>query len=429
MPNAPFLPHLQSTSRVLGEFVHWMAIARPQPASSAMPQNIEEEKQQLISSLQDLQQSLSNAALPTHYCQKIYRLSVFLSDSNHSDEFLMVIQRFFNGNRSFGGSSTFATGKDNTPIVEIIYQAPLSGAPFALEAWGISCCSPDLFQLIHRSENVIEVKYDGLTWSHCANIRPNVPDTLVYPRSLNVFNQIGGYYQAVGIPFEDVIRTWIYLGDIVGPEGETQRYKELNRARTDFFGDTQFCMKYRSESYFGEAYPASTGIGSDGKEVMISAMTFRTERHDAIAVPLENPQQTSAFNYGQNYSPSSPKFARALGVQWGENGLIFISGTASITDAETRFIGDPVSQTQCTLDNIACLIDRANCSQHGFTQFGAELKDLAFARVYIKRAEDYPAIAKRCRELCGDDVPLVFTKTDVCRPELLVEIEGVAFAK
>ena len=398
-------------------------------ATAAQENTLEEDNRQLVSSLQDLQQSLANAAQPTHYCQKIYRLSLFVSDYSKADEYVKTIRRFFNGNRDLVSDSPSFWTKDNTPILEIIYQPPLSGAPFALEAWGIACSSPNLFQMSRLSPAVTEIKYDGLSWAHCFNVRPKVSDKLVYPRSLNVFDQIGRSYNAVGIPFEDVIRTWIYLGDIVGPEGATQRYKELNRARTDYFADTQFCMKYRSEAYNGEAYPASTGIGSDGKEVMISALTLKSDRLDVIAVPLENPQQTSAFNYGQVYSPSSPKFARALGIQWGDNGLIFISGTASITDAESRFVGDPVQQTVCTLDNISCLIDRANCRQHGFSRFGAELKDLAFARVYIKRMEDYPAVARTCREMCGTDVPMVFTQTDVCRPELLVEIEGVAFAK
>ena len=34
-----------------------------------------------------------------------------------------------------------------------------------------------------------------------------------------------------GVRFDQVFRTWLYLGDIVGPQDDTQRYKELNRAR------------------------------------------------------------------------------------------------------------------------------------------------------------------------------------------------------
>ena len=86
-------------------------------------------------------------------------------------------------------------------------------------------------------------------------------------------------------------------------------------------------------------------------------------------------------------------------------------------------------QANCTLDNIACLIDKTNCREHGFDDLGAELNQLAFLRVYIKRPEDYEIIAEVCRKRCGDAVPMVFTVTDVCRPELLVEMEGIVYTK
>ena len=43
-----------------------------------------------------------------------------------------------------------------------------------------------------------------------------------------------------GVRFDQIIRTWLYLGDIVGMEGAVQRYQELNRARTDAFDGTDF---------------------------------------------------------------------------------------------------------------------------------------------------------------------------------------------
>jgi enamine deaminase RidA (YjgF/YER057c/UK114 family) len=212
-------------------------------------------------------------------------------------------------------------------------------------------------------------------------------------------------------------------------EGETQRYKELNRARTDVFGDTKFLKKYLPKGYKGTVYPASTGIGADDFDVVISAIALDTKRKDVIAVPLENPNQTSAFDYGAVYSPQSPKFSRAMAVATGNECLIFVSGTASITDSETRHIEDPMMQTEQTLDNIAALIDGGNLARHGIKGMPCSLANLECVRVYVKRPNELEIIRQVCERRLPADIPILYTIADVCRPELLVEIEGVALAR
>ncbi|MGB7736645.1 MAG: hypothetical protein WBL72_23425 [Thermoguttaceae bacterium] len=56
----------------------------------------------------------------------------------------------------------------------------------------------------------------------------------------------------------------------------------------------------------------------------------------------------------------------------------------------------------------------------------ASLDDMASQRVYVNRQEDYAAVENACRSRLGD-VPAVYTIADLCRPWLLVEIEGIAF--
>ena len=48
-------------------------------------------------------------------------------------------------------------------------------------------------------------------------------------------------------------------------------------------------------------------------------------------------------------------------------------------------------------------------------------------RVYIKRQEDYGPIRAACEQRLGE-LPTIYAVADVCRPELLVEIEGISFA-
>ena len=80
-----------------------------------------------------------------------------------------------------------------------------------------------------------------------------------------------------------------------------------------------------------------------------------------------------------------------------------------------------------TIDNIEELISPENFRGHGIEGTGALLSDLAKVRVYVKRLADY----EKCREVCErrfGDLPTIYALADVCRPELLVEIEGVAFS-
>jgi enamine deaminase RidA (YjgF/YER057c/UK114 family) len=111
----------------------------------------------------------------------------------------------------------------------------------------------------------------------------------------------------------------------------------------------------------------------------------------------------------------------------GDYSTIWVSGTASIVNSETVFPGDVERQTEQTIDNIQNLISRENCARHGLPTAGAELSDLAKARVYVKHQHDYD-ICRRVVERRLGTVPVVFAQADVCRPDLLVEIEGVAFA-
>jgi enamine deaminase RidA (YjgF/YER057c/UK114 family) len=160
----------------------------------------------------------------------------------------------------------------------------------------------------------------------------------------------------------------------------------------------------------------------------MSCIGLSTDRKDIVAVPLENPRQTSAFHYGQHYSPKSPKFARAMALSCGNYATLFISGTASITDSETRHLDNAAMQTDETLTNIAALISEENLAQHGLPGLGTTLDNLAFVRVYIKRQEDYAAVRAVCERRLGE-LPTVYAIADVCRPDLLVEIEGIAFSQ
>ncbi|NLY02327.1 MAG: hypothetical protein GXY83_40090 [Rhodopirellula sp.] len=341
----------------------------------------------------------------------IVHQAVFIRDYSLKEECRRLIKDFY-------GSEL--------PATTYIAQPPCQGKLISIEALGVGSRENEV-EIERRSEDLVITRHSGVSWIHCAQVVPEMTGGGVYDRSVNAFVAMRRRLDSAGVPFDNVIRTWLYLGDIVGPEGETQRYKELNRARTDYYEDIPFCQDKLPGCIKGPVFPASTGIGTNNGDVVMSCIAISTDRKDLKLIPLENPFQTSACDYAAEYSPKSPKFARAMALSCGECATIFVSGTASITDSESRHLDDAAAQTHQTLDNIEALISERNFEGHGTPGLGATLDDLALVRVYIKRQEDYAQTRAACEARFGE-VPTIYAIADVCRPELLVEIEAVAFS-
>jgi enamine deaminase RidA (YjgF/YER057c/UK114 family) len=341
----------------------------------------------------------------------IVKQEVFLSDYSQVETCRQIMREFY-GN--------------NLPATTYVAQHPCCGKLLSIEALGVGQRRGEV-EIQRHDDALVVTRHNDIAWVHCGQIVPEDWATGVYERSQSALHAMCCRLSSVGIRFSQVIRTWLYLGDIVGPEGATQRYKELNRARTDFFANVRFAPARTPEGFDPAIYPASTGIGTDNHDVVMSCVAFATERNDIRIMPLENPQQTAAYDYADHYSPKSPKFSRAMVLSCGSYATIFISGTASITDSESRHNDDVEAQTRQTLDNIEALISAGNLASHGMPGLGATLDDLAGIRVYIKRPEDYEKARCVCEARLGE-LPAIYAIADVCRPELLVEIEGIAIA-
>jgi enamine deaminase RidA (YjgF/YER057c/UK114 family) len=314
---------------------------------------------------------------------------------------------------------------EGLPITSFVLQPPCAGAALALEAWAIG--GPDV-RLEHFGPQTLAVSYDSVRWVYCGGISLEPDDRGVWQQTTTAMRQLRTLLAQAGSGVEHVVRTWFYLGGITEPEGGTQRYKEFNRARTDSYHDVEFCSALSGGATGLRMYPASTGIGMGGRGLVLGCHTLQTTRPDARMLALENPQQVPAYSYGPKYSPQSPKFSRAIALLLGDYVTTWISGTASIVNSESCHPGDVRQQTEQTIDNIESLIAADNFAAHGVPRAGARLQDLAKVRVYLKRAADYAACKAICERRFGP-VPAIYAVADVCRPELLVEIEGVAFSR
>lgn len=311
------------------------------------------------------------------------------------------------------------------PVMTFVVQPPCSGAALAVELWAVG--GPNV-RTQRLGPQLLAVESDGIRWVHCGGMSADLNGkSEPYGESLSVFERMEQQLAVAGVSFDDVVRTWIYVNQITtGPENR-QRYQELNRARTDFFSRHHLCLNNRAPWAPAMIYPASTGIGTSGREIIMSCLALESNRHDVFVTPMENPQQTSAYDYRAHYSPESPKFSRAMAVVQGSFVTTLVSGTASIVNSRTCHVGDIVRQTEQTIKNIERLIDRENFARHGMPGTGATLRDIAKLRVWVKRPQDY----ELCREVCErllPRVPALYLQADVCRPDLLVEIEAVAFS-
>ena len=239
----------------------------------------------------------------------------------------------------------------------------------------------------------------------------------VSQQSEEVFAKLDTLLSAYGFEVSDIVRQWNYIGDIVGCRDGKQNYQEFNDARSRYFAKCEWA----------NGYPAATGIGStDG--IIVGGIAFKKADGQGI-YPIDNPLQIAAHIYSKsvlidndiNAVKSTPKFERAKLIESAGGAYCFVSGTAAIRGEESV---DPTSarlQTIKTIENIEYLVSQENLARFGSKPY--ELK-YAFLHIFVKHKEDYEAIRSVVEERCPQ-VATIYSVADVCRSELLVEIEGI----
>lgn len=318
----------------------------------------------------------------------------------------------------------------HAPATTFVPQAPLSGHLLALEAW--SALSQKVEVGIHGlADDLVELSLGDLGLVFTSHLEARAGTLGVFNQTVSTLSRLRMKLARAGVGFDQILRTWYYLGGIVDSDDHnTQRYKEMNRARAAFYEGVDFLAECRPPGQpLAAVYPASTGIGSLGRDPRVSALALLRHGPDLVVKTLENPRQTSAFEYASNYSPKSPQFSRALVLATRRDAMYLISGTASITGSESRFPDDIAAQTHQTIDNMEALIGHENLKAHGLPGLGASLVDLVQARIYVKRPQDAATVDEICASRFGggsSPPAIIRTQADICRPELLVEIEAIA---
>ncbi len=202
-----------------------------------------------------------------------------------------------------------------------------------------------------------------------------------------------------GMDLRCVVRTWFFISDIL------EWYGDFNLVRTEI---------YRARGLFDRYVPASTGIGGRNPEdaaVVATALAMQP-KHDAVTVTdVASPLQCPARDYGSSFS-------RAAEVSTPDYRAVFVSGTASIDPVgNTLYVGDADAQIARTLEVVGAVLRSR----------GLGFQDVIRGNAYFKHPRHAAALDEHA-DRCGLPMPLlVVSQDDVCRDELLFEIEFAAY--
>jgi len=201
-----------------------------------------------------------------------------------------------------------------------------------------------------------------------------------------------------GFDLADTVRTWFFLENILA------WYDEFNQARTKIYSG----VKFRTGSL-----PASTGVGAKnpaGTALALAAWAFRPLEKSARAEEIASPLQCPAPAYGSSFS-------RAMEISSENSRRIFISGTASIAPGgKTLWIGDTRKQVELTMDVVEAILRSR----------GLAFADLLRATAYFRHATDAGIFSEWLAANRLEQMPVVSAQCDVCRDDLLFELEAEA---
>ena len=322
--------------------------------------------------------------------------------------------------KQFISRSVIAAFSDQCPAFNVSIHPPEEPFRVAVEALfaagsrsGISTRFLGEFPYV-----VIESNNGKEVWSAGLGLDKDHDDTRKCAEA--AFDIMGEILERENFSFNNIVRQWNYIGDILGMHNGFQNYQIFNEVRTEYYS------KYRTINGF----PAATGVGMKYGGVYLDFCAVKSDETVRIE-PVTNPSQVNAYEYGQEVLKgrsagtgslkNPPQFERGLLVINKEVSTLFISGTASIIGQETIGRGDVAEQTVVSIENLRRVADmRRIRNLTGKDDKGK----YSLLRVYMQRQDDFGIVRDICKEQFKGS-PIVFIEADICRDDLLTEIEAV----
>jgi len=274
-------------------------------------------------------------------------------------------------------------------LIHVVDTRPIVRA-VARQSFDCDCGRP-----LMDGERVIGTLYESAD-ATCCFLEEIAPADLSASReeqTLSVFDSIERVLHAQGMAFEHLVRTWLYLDNIL------DWYDAFNAVRTPFL---------KSRGTFGGLVPASTGIGIANRfGAALVAGAIAIKPNGASVREVASPLQCPALDYKSSFS-------RAVEVARAGRRELYISGTASIEPGgKTAHVGDTKAQIDLTMEVVAAILKSRQMDWSHTTR----------AIAYLKDAGDAPLFAQYLRQHGLEKMPLTWMHADVCRDDLLFEIE------
>ena len=205
------------------------------------------------------------------------------------------------------------------------------------------------------------------------------------------------------------LKIWNFIPGINVGEENQARYRQFCVGRA-----TALAAGYGDQP----PMPAATAIGVDASEPALQVYFL------AGALPglnVENPRQVNAWQYPRQYSPRSPLFSRGTIMQAGRSRQFLISGTASVVGHETHHDNarDQVIESMRNVNSLMAEGQRLLGGQP------TELGEPGVLRVYMRNPDDFHIISKELDRIIPGNMPRVHLHGDICRADLLTEVDGI----
>ncbi len=205
------------------------------------------------------------------------------------------------------------------------------------------------------------------------------------------------------------MKIWNYIPGINEGEGDAEQYR-------------QFCVG-RAEALAADPaeqppMPAATAIGTPMDERALQVYFLATA---LPGINVENPRQFNAWHYPRQYGPQSPLFSRGTIMHLDQSRQFLISGTASVVGHETHH-DNALDQINESVTNVNSLLGEAQRILGGHRPC---LGDSGILRAYIRKREDYGDVRRALGSTIPSDMPRVYLRGDICRSDLLTEVDGI----
>ncbi len=229
-----------------------------------------------------------------------------------------------------------------------------------------------------------------------AGVRPDDVSASRQQQTRSVFDQMAAALEQCGMQFKDTVRTWLYLDRLL------DWYEEFNQVRSRFFEE---------QGVFDRIVPASTGIGASnpyGAALVADALAVVPKNDTCRIAAVPSPLQCPAINY-------KSAFSRAIELSFPSYRQLLVSGTASIhPDGTSAYLDDPVAQIDLTMRVVESILHARDMDWSDLSRGIAYFKDSKDVALWDDWCLRHPEVPR---------FPLGISHADVCRDDLLFEIE------